>query len=204
MYVINHEQVVIVPRKKIRMTFIITLTVLCYFGFGSAFLQKFDGLSRRTFALPLRRRFFDRGDTTMPTVTTLINENIKSDPVRLSAPKPDGEEGEEIKLGIYSLSEALKLAAEMQLDLIMINPKIEPAICKIADYGKFKFNNDKKKREHSAKQKQTTLKELKSSFKVDQHDFDVRVRAARKALSEGDRVCFTNFLLSIMVIINFF
>lgn len=130
------------------------------------------------------------GDSRKPTVPPPpINFNIKADPIRLIAPKfgENGEVGEEM-LGIYSLDEALGKADEMELDLVMINEKGDPPVCKIIDYGKFKYSMEKKKKENMKKQVKGGLKEVKMSYKIDVHDFDVRVRAAQRFIAAGDRV----------------
>jgi translation initiation factor IF-3 len=117
-----------------------------------------------------------------------INRNIRADPVRLVAPKPGGAFGEEEMLGIYPLEEALEKAAEMELDLVLINEKADPPVCKIIDYGKYNYALERKKRDNAKKQVKGGLKEVKMSYKIDVHDFDVRVRAAHRFLATGDRV----------------
>jgi len=91
-------------------------------------------------------------------------------------------------LGIYSLADALKEAEKYEVDLVMINDKGDPPVCKIIDYGKYKYAMEKKKKENMKKQVNVDIKEVKMSYKIDQHDFDVRVRAVRKFLGEGDKV----------------
>ena len=123
-----------------------------------------------------------------PVVPPPINENIRADPVRVIAPKVGGARGEEEMLGIYPLDEALMKAEAMELDLVMINEKGDPPVCKIIDYGKYKYSLARKKRENVKKQVKGGLKEVKMSYKIDIHDFNVRVRAAKKFISDGDRV----------------
>jgi translation initiation factor IF-3 len=117
-----------------------------------------------------------------------INQFIRADPIRLIAPKEDGEEGEEEMLGVYSLEDARAKADEMDLDLVMINENGDPPVCKIVDYGKFKYVAEKKKKENMKKQVQGGMKEVKMSYKIDTHDFDVRVKAAQRFIKSGDRV----------------
>ena len=100
----------------------------------------------------------------------------------------DNDERTEIMHGIVSLSEALKIADSFNLDLVMINDKGDPPVCKVIDYGKYKYSQEKKKKENMKKQIKTEIKEVKMSYKIDQHDFDVRMRAVQKFLGEGDRV----------------
>jgi translation initiation factor IF-3 len=115
-----------------------------------------------------------------------INQFIKADKVRLIAPGNDT--GDDVMLGIYSLADALKEAEKYEVDLVMINDKGDPPVCKIIDYGKYKYAMEKKKKENMKKQVNVDIKEVKMSYKIDQHDFDVRVRAVRKFLGEGDKV----------------
>ncbi len=94
-------------------------------------------------------------------------------------------------LGVMTTDEARKIAQEAGLDLVEVNPKAEPPVCKILDFGKFKYEEKKKQRE--AKRKQTTvdIKEIKLRPKTDQHDFDFKVRHARRFLETGNKVKFT-------------
>jgi len=100
----------------------------------------------------------------------------------------DDDDDREEMLGIYSLEEALQKADSMGLDLVLINDKADPPVCKIIDYGKFKYSVEKKKKANAKKQIKGEIKELKLSYKIDTHDFDVKVRAALKFISNGDRV----------------
>ena len=102
----------------------------------------------------------------------------------------DDENDREEMLGIYSLEEALQKADSMGLDLVLINDKADPPVCKIIDYGKFKYSVEKKKKANAKKQIKGEIKELKLSYKIDTHDFDVKVRAALKFISNGDRVSY--------------
>lgn len=120
-----------------------------------------------------------------------INEYINADRVRLIVPGNETDEsGEvsEVMLGIFSLQDALKKANEYELDLVLINDKAEPPVCKVIDYGKFKYSVEKRKKENLKKQAKVEIKEVKMSYKIDQHDFDVRMRAVQKFLNDGDRV----------------
>jgi len=94
-------------------------------------------------------------------------------------------------LGVMSTEEARRIAQEQGLDLVEVNPKAEPPVCKLLDFGKYKYEEKKKARE--AKRKQTTvdIKEIKLRPKTDQHDFDFKVRAARRFLEAGNKVKFT-------------
>ena len=115
-----------------------------------------------------------------------INQYIRADRVRLIVPGNDT--GDEVMLGIFSLADALLEADKFQMDLVMINDKGDPPVCKVIDYGKYKYSLEKKKKENLKKQVNVDIKEVKMSYKIDQHDFDVRMRAVRKFLGEGDKV----------------
>jgi translation initiation factor IF-3 len=120
-----------------------------------------------------------------PTVP--INEMIKFPMVRLLKPKDD-ETGEDFMAGIVSIEEALEEASILEMDLVLINDKSDPPICKIVDYGKFRYLQEKRKKEQIKKQTKVEIKEVKLSCNIDEHDLDVRRRSAHKFLSEGDRV----------------
>ena len=93
-------------------------------------------------------------------------------------------------LGVMSNREALRIAQEQSLDLVEVNPKAEPPVCKIMDYGKFKY--EEKKKASEAKRKQTTveLKEVKLRPKTDDHDLNFKLRAARRFVEAGNKVKF--------------
>jgi translation initiation factor IF-3 len=110
-----------------------------------------------------------------------MNERIRHPQVRVI-----GDDGEQI--GILSSRDALAMARERGLDLIEVAPQAQPPVCRIIDYGKFKYEQAKKDRESSKKHKQSDLKGIKMFPHIDQHDFDVKVRSALKFLQEGDKV----------------
>jgi len=99
--------------------------------------------------------------------------------------------GEEM-LGIYSLEVALQKARDFDLDLILINDQADPPVCKIIDYGKYKYLMERRKKNNLKKQIRGGIKEVKMSYKIDTHDFDVRVRSAQKFIASGDRVSHVN------------
>ena len=105
-------------------------------------------------------------------------------------------------LGIFSYDEAMDKAEEMELDLVMINDKADPPVCKIIDYGKFKYIQEKKKKDNVKKQIKQEVKEVKMSYKIDQHDFDVRMRAVQRFLEDGDRVSHPTLSLLIKFILQ--
>ncbi len=98
----------------------------------------------------------------------------------------DGEQ-----MGVVSIADALARAEEAGLDLVEISPTAEPPVCKILDYGKYKYEQQKKANEARKKQKTIEIKELKIRPGIDKHDYDVKMRAARRFFEEGDKVKFT-------------
>jgi translation initiation factor IF-3 len=96
------------------------------------------------------------------------------------------EEGEQ--LGIMNIRDAVKAASDRNLDLVEVAPAAKPPVCKIMDYGKFKYEQAKKDREARKKQHVVDLKEIRMSVKIGEHDFNVWFKAAENWLKEGDKV----------------
>lgn len=115
------------------------------------------------------------------TKDLLINEEIRDKEVRLI-----GSEGEQ--LGIVSLMQAQNLAIEKNLDLVKIAPQAAPPVCKIMDYGKFKFEQAKRDKEAKKNQKVIEIKEVRLSLNIDTNDFNTKVNRAIKFLDDGDKV----------------
>ena len=90
--------------------------------------------------------------------------------------------------GVVPIAEALEHAANAGLDLVEVSPNADPPVCKILDYGKLKFQEQKKKSEARKKQKIIEIKEIKMRPNIDTHDYDVKMRAIRKFIGEGDKV----------------
>nr|YP_010195507.1 translation initiation factor 3 [Gracilaria baiana]UAD82904.1 translation initiation factor 3 [Gracilaria baiana] len=111
----------------------------------------------------------------------LINAQIKYNQVRLI-------DASGSQLGIYSSSEALKMASNEGLDLVLISEKSNPPVCRIIDYGKYKFTQEKKAKEAKKKQHNVTIKEVKMRYKIDVHDYNVRINQALRFLQAGDKV----------------
>nr|YP_010335728.1 translation initiation factor 3 [Chroothece richteriana]UNJ14134.1 translation initiation factor 3 [Chroothece richteriana] len=111
----------------------------------------------------------------------IINDLIPFSMVRLLS--SDGEQ-----LGIFNIAEAKNLAREQQLDLVLISDKSAPPVCKIIDYGKYKFSQEKKAKEARKKQHTTTLKEVKMRYNIEAHDYKVRLNQATRFLQAGDKV----------------
>lgn len=97
-----------------------------------------------------------------------------------------GADGQNI--GVVPVRQALMMAEEASLDLVEISPDAKPPVCKILDYGKFKFQEQKKAAEARKKQKVIEIKEIKMRPMIDDHDYDVKMRAVRRFFEEGDKV----------------
>ena len=115
-----------------------------------------------------------------------MNDEIPAGEVRVLTPNSKGKDE---PLGVMSTSEALAKAEEMGgLDLILVNPNSDPPVCKIVDYSKYRYMLEKKAKEVKKNSKATEIKEIKMSYKIDVHDYDVRRKNAVKFLKQGNRV----------------
>lgn len=110
-----------------------------------------------------------------------VNEMVRAREVRLI-----GAEGE--ALGIFSSRDALRMAQEANLDLVEVAPTARPPVCKIMDYGRYKYEQQKRDREARKKQKVVVIKEVKMRPNIEDHDFDVRRRQTETFLKEGDKI----------------
>lgn len=110
-----------------------------------------------------------------------VNEGIRAREVRLI--DANGEQ-----LGVKSRNEALELAGKENLDLVLVAPNAKPPVCRIMDYGKYRFEQQKKDKEARKKQKTINVKEVRLSPSIEEHDFNTKLRNARKFLSKGDKV----------------
>ena len=111
----------------------------------------------------------------------MINEQIRDKEIRLI-----GENGEQ--LGIMSARDAMKMAKEAELDLVKIAPAAEPPVCKIIDYGKYRYEQARKEKEAKKKQKTIEVKEGRLSPNIDGNDLNTKVGAARKFIEKGNKV----------------
>lgn len=110
-----------------------------------------------------------------------INERIRFPKIR--AIDSDGTQ-----LGILSPQEAFRIAEEKELDLVLVSDKADPPVCRIMDYGKYKFEQEKKAREQRKKQHTADVKEVKMRYTIEEHDYQVRVNQAVRFLKDGDKV----------------
>jgi len=122
------------------------------------------------------RRCFDINNKDL-----LVNEQIRDKEVRVI-----DENG--VQLGIMSVKEALRIAEEKKLDLVKIAPHANPPVCKIMDYGKYKFELAKKEREAKKNQRVINVKEIRLTTTIEDHDFNVKVKNAIRFLQDGDKV----------------
>lgn len=110
-----------------------------------------------------------------------INEKIRSREVLII-----DDEGN--NLGVMSTVQALQMAKEKDLDLVVISPNQDPPVAKFLDYGKYKFQSEKKTKEAKKKQHVVSLKELKLRYKIDKHDYEVRIKSIKKFIEAGNKV----------------
>ena len=111
----------------------------------------------------------------------MINEQIRDREIRLI-----GEDGQQ--LGIMSSREAMKIAREAELDLVKIAPQAKPPVCKIIDYGKYRYELARKEKEAKKKQKTIEVKEVRLSPNIDTNDLNTKVASARKFIEKGNKV----------------
>ena len=123
--------------------------------------------------------FLNKEGTTISDL--MINEQIRDKEVRLI-----GVNGEQ--LGIMSARDAMRIAREAELDLVKIAPTAKPPVCKIIDYGKFKYEQARKEKEARKKQKTIEIKEVRLSPNIEENDLNTKVSAARKFIQKGDKV----------------
>ncbi len=110
-----------------------------------------------------------------------VNEDIRTPKVRLVDDTGD-------MVGVVTVEQALERAADVGLDLVEISPNADPPVCKILDYGKFKYEAQKKRNEARKKQRIIEVKEIKMRPNIDDHDYEVKMRSMRRFLGDGDKV----------------
>src|SRR6185295_14970929 len=122
--------------------------------------------------------------TTQRQPEVRVNERIRVPQVRVI-----GDDGEQV--GVLAVREALMLAQSKGLDLVEVSPTARPPVCRIMDYGKFKYEQNRRARKAKKKQHQMQLKEIKMRPKIDDHDYGFKMQHARTFLTERDKVKFT-------------
>jgi len=110
-----------------------------------------------------------------------INRNIRYPKIRLIDTNGD-------QLGVLTPEEGRRLAEERELDLVLVSDKADPPVCRIMDYGKYKYEQERRAREAKKKQHSADVKEVKMRYKISDHDYDVRINQARRFLKAGDKV----------------
>ncbi len=126
-----------------------------------------------------------------PKFSFRTNEYIRVPKIRLvgdDLDKISNEVGQTVEVGVYNTSQALKWAQAAGLDLVEISPKADPPVCKIIDYNKFLYLKKKKEKELKAKTSKTVVKEIRFGPNTDDHDFDFKLRHAKKFLEDGAKV----------------
>ncbi|AYW46148.1 translation initiation factor IF-3 [Tetragenococcus koreensis] len=111
----------------------------------------------------------------------MVNDGIRARELRLIDQNGD-------QLGVKTKAEALKIAEQANLDVVLVAPKAKPPVARIMDYGKYRFEQQKKEREARKKQKVINVKEIRLSPAIDENDFNTKLRNARKFLEKGDKV----------------
>ncbi|MDF2937675.1 MAG: translation initiation factor [Paenibacillaceae bacterium] len=111
----------------------------------------------------------------------MINEEIRAKEVRLIGPESE-------QLGIKPFREAMQMAQDANLDLVNVAPTAKPPVCRIMDYGKFRYETQKKEKEARKNQKIVELKEVRFSATIDEHDFQTKLRNVLKFIQDGDKV----------------
>jgi translation initiation factor IF-3 len=135
-----------------------------------------DADRRSTFFVDFRRCF-----TIKKSNDVLINEQIRAKEVRVIS-----AEGE--ALGVMPAKDAQKIADEKELDLVLISPNANPPVCKIIDFGKYRFELAKKEKEAKKKQKTVSIKEVRLSAKIEKHDLEIKLNQTKKFISAGNKV----------------
>ena len=126
--------------------------------------------------------YFNKEDSDISKeVAALINDQIRVKDVRVIA-------ADSSQLGIMATKDAYALAREKDLDLVMVSPSAVPPVCRIMDYGRHKYEQEKKTKEAKKKQHVTDIKELTLNYKIGEHDFQVRVKSIEKFIDNGDKV----------------
>jgi translation initiation factor IF-3 len=139
---------------------------------------------RAPFPRPGARPANRKGDAPISTTDARINERIRAREVRLV-----GADGEQI--GVKPLPEALHIAREHDLDLVEVAPNANPPVCKIMDFGKFKYEQDVRRKESRRKTSNVVIKEMKFRPKIDEHDYTTKTKHVERFLNEGSKVKIT-------------
>ena len=126
-------------------------------------------------------RFYFGGATTIGTKDLIINDDIKVKEVRMLDENGD-------QMGVMPLEKAKEYAYDKGLDLVLIAPQGNPPVCRSMDYGKYRYERDKRDKEAKKKQQSVEVKEIQLSCRIDTHDFETKANRAKKFLGEGNKV----------------
>lgn len=146
----------------------------------------FNAETRRDFYAIRRSVFFCVFLANTLEVTTIAKDMIVNDRIRANEVRLIGKNGEQI--GVVQRNEALRLAEEARLDVVLVSPNAKPPVARIMDYGKYRYEQQKKEREQRKNQKVVNVKEIRLSPTIDDHDFNTKMRNARKFIEKGDKV----------------
>ncbi|MFB2978097.1 translation initiation factor IF-3 [Microseira sp. BLCC-F43] len=124
----------------------------------------------------------------MPVIEKKRTRNLPQINERIRFPKIRVIDTDGTQLGIMTPAEAMPMAEEKELDLVLISDKADPPVCRIMDYGKYKYEQEKKEREARKKQHTSDVKEVKMRYKIEEHDYQVRLRQAQGFIKDGDKV----------------
>ena len=147
------------------------------------------------FSPRVRRRFVSCGDSVFVryfyfwrcwTISAKDKENLLNEEITAKEVRLIGADGE--TLGIMSASKALEMAYDQGMDLVMMASQATPPVCKIMDYGKFRFEREKREKEAKKKQQTIELKEIQLSYRIETHDFETKVKHALRFLGDGNKV----------------
>lgn len=144
------------------------------FDLNTTYINTGSNSSRPSFGRPVRR------GPQKPEEPYKVNERITAPRVRVV--------GENIKVDVYPIQQAIKLAQEQNLDLVEISPNADPPVCKVVDYSKFKYEQKKKQKEIKAKALKVVIKEIRFGPNTEEHDFNFKVKHAENFLKEGSKV----------------
>jgi translation initiation factor IF-3 len=124
----------------------------------------------------------------MPVIEKKRTRNLPQINERIRFPKIRVIDTDGAQLGIMTPMEAMPIAEEKELDLVLISDKADPPVCRIMDYGKYKYEQEKKEREARKKQHTSDVKEVKMRYKIEEHDYKVRLNQAQRFIKDGDKV----------------
>ncbi|MFN3411974.1 MAG: translation initiation factor IF-3 [Exilispira sp.] len=134
-------------------------------------------------SINVRRANIDRRRPPVKQYDIRKNDEITAKEVRVIS-----ENGEQ--LGVFPLKKAIEMAFERGLDLVEISPNVDPPVCKIIDFGKFRFERERKAKEAKKNQKQVEIKEIRFTATIEKHDIEVKLKKAKEFLEDGDKVLF--------------